>query len=320
MDAKRPIIVSGANDAYAGFLLEMLASIQDRLHEYDLGILDLGLSKESQDKIRAYKENVQIVDPDWRHQPGDMSKQPLHKKVFLAKPFLPDIFPGHSGYMWIDADIWLLDSSAIEHYMSASEQSKDGGAITYECHPHYKDVNDKLRFRVVKKFGLLPVAIRVVSRTVYRLTHEMFGDEVTRRWARSPTINSGFFFIQADSPAWDAWQLYTRKANFKTLMKRNYFSDQTCLNVALRENNISFNTLPATYNWVVGLGLPIFDEETHRLLDPCGPHDKLYAIHLTNKIGSQVFKLRTTNGDYINTSLKRPAFLRTISGKPPESS
>ena len=315
MDARRPIIVSGANDAYMDFLDDMLASIQDRLHEYDLGILDLGLSEESKDRIRAHKEGAKIVDPGWRHQPGDMSKQPLHKKVFLAKPFLPEIFPGHSGYMWIDADIWLLDSSAIEHYIKASEQSRDGGSITYECHPHYKDVKYKPRFRVVKKFNILPVAIRVVSRTVYRLTHEMFGDEIARRWACSPTINSGFFFIQADSPAWSAWQHYTHKANFKTLMKRNYFSDQTCLNVAMRENNLSFNTLPPTYNWVIGLGLPLYDEDADLLLDPCGPHDKLYTIHLTNKIGSQIFKLRTTNGGHINTSLKRPAFLQTISDK-----
>jgi len=49
------------------FLDDMLASIQDRLHDYDLGILDLGLSEESKDRIRAHKEDAKIVDPRWRH-------------------------------------------------------------------------------------------------------------------------------------------------------------------------------------------------------------------------------------------------------------
>ena len=105
MNAKRPIIVSAANDAYMAFLDDRPASIQDRLQEYDLGILDLGLSEESKDQIRTRKGDAMILDPGGCHQPADMSGQPSHKKVFLAKPFLPEVLPGHSGSLWIDADV-----------------------------------------------------------------------------------------------------------------------------------------------------------------------------------------------------------------------
>ena len=309
MDVKRPIIVSGANDAYMGFLDDMLASIQDRLHEYDLGILDLGLSEESKDRVRAHKENAKIVDPGWRHQPTDMSQQPSYKKAYYAKPFLPEIFPGYSGYLWIDADVWLQDSSAIEHYITAADKSPGKGAIAFECHPDYKDINHRPRFRIVWKFGILPVTVRMVGRKVFRLVYDMFGDTVAQRHGLTPDNNSGLFFIHEDSPAWSAWRDYMSKANHQNFMKRNYFPDQTCLNVALRENNICFSVMPPIYNWVVGLGVPLLNEETRTLLDSCAPHQKLYAIHLTGDCGSRIFKLRTTDGRQVNTSLKRSKFL-----------
>ena len=309
MDAKRPIIVSAADDAYMGFLDDMLASIQDRLHEYDLGILDLGLSEKSLSMIRARKENAYITDPGWRHLPSDVSKQPSHKKAYYAKPYLPEIFPDYSGYMWIDADVWLQDSSAIEHYIAASEKALGRGAIAFECHPDYKDINHKPRFRVVRKFGIFPVAIRMVGRKVFRLAYDMFGDEIARQYGLAPDNNSGLFFIHADSPAWDAWQDNMSKANHRNFVKRNYFPDQTCLNVALRRSGISFSVMPPIYNWIAGLALPLLDEDTYTLLDSCAPHQKLYAIHLTGDSGSRIFKLPTTGGRQISTSLKRSEFL-----------
>ena len=309
MDAKRPIIVSGANDTYMDFLDDMLASIQDRLHEYDLGILDLGLSEESLSRIRARKEGAHITDPGWRYQPGDISKQPSHKKAYYAKPYLREIFPGYSGYMWIDADVWLQDSSAIEHYISASEKSLGKGAIAFECHPDYKDINYKPRFRIVRKFGIFPVAIRMIGRKVFRLVYDMFGDEIAQQYGLAPDNNSGLFFIHADSPAWDAWQDHMSKANHRNFEKRNYFPDQTCLNVALRKSGISFSVMPPIYNWIAGLALPVLDEDTHTLLDSCAPHQKLYAIHLTGDSGSKILKLPTTSGRQISTSLKRSEFL-----------
>lgn len=318
VDANHPIIVSGANDEYMNFLLDMLASIQNCLHEYDLGILDLGLSEESKDRIRAYKKEVRIIDPGWCYQPGDMSKQSHHKKAYYAKPFLPDIFPGYSGYMWIDADVWLQDPSTIEHYIAASKKAPGKGAIAFECHPSYKDINYKPRFRIVWKFRVLPVAIRAVSRKVFRLVYDMFGDEIARQYGLSPDNNSGLFFIHADSPAWDAWQSYMSKANHQNFISRDYFPDQTCLNVALRSNDISFTAMPATYNWIVGMCQPILDEGQRLLRDPCSPHNKLHAIHLTNRTGFQMFNLRTTDGGHFSTSLRRSAFLQTLTDRLPK--
>nr|QIJ55922.1 glycosyltransferase [uncultured bacterium] len=308
MDTKRPIIVSAADDAYMEFLDDMLASIQNRLHEYDLGILDLGLSKRSLAMIRARKEDARVVDPGWRYQPADMSKQPPYKKVYYAKPYLPDIFPGHVGYMWIDADVWFQDSSAIEHYISASEKTPGRGSIAFECHPNYKDINYKPRFRMVRKYRILPVAIRLVGRKTFRLVYDMFGDEAARTHGLAPDNNSGLFFIHADSPAWKAWQHYMRKANHLPFMDRKYFPDQTCLNVALRERNISFHVMQPIYNWIVGLGLPMLDENTHALLDPCSPHKKIYAIHLAGSAGFQPSNLRTTSGNHASVQLKMSKF------------
>jgi len=52
-----------------------------------------------------------------------MSKQPSYKKAHYAKPFLPEIFPSYPGYLWIDTDVWLQDSSAIKHYITAADNA-----------------------------------------------------------------------------------------------------------------------------------------------------------------------------------------------------
>lgn len=309
MNAAR-IIVSGANDAYIDYLTDMLASIQDRLHEFDLGILDLGLSNDSQSRIRAFKEDVRILDPGWCLRLPGLAEQPLHKKIYYAKPFLPEIFAGYSGYMWIDADVWLQDSAALAHYIDAAETAPGRGAIAYECHPHYEDITCKPRFRMVWKYGFVPVAVRMVGRKVFRLVYDMFGDSAARQYGLMPDSNSGLFFIHEDSPAWDAWQHCMRKANHRRFMQRDYFPDQTCLNVALRKCGIAFAAMPPIYNWIAGLGTPLYDEATRTLLDPCAPHRKLYAIHLTGNTGSRLFALGTTSGNRITTSLKRSAFIR----------
>ena len=150
----------------------------------------------------------------------------------------------------------------------------------------------------------------MVARKAYRLIHDMFGDTAARQYGRMPDCNSGLFCIQADSPAWAAWQTLMREANHRRFRKRDYFPDQTCLNVALRRSGIAFAAMPPAYNWIAGLAPPLYDEAAHALLDPCAPHRKLYAIHLAGDTGRRRFELRTAAGGHFATSLRRSAFLR----------
>ena len=114
-----PLIVSASNDAYLDLLDGMLASIGGRLADFDLGIIDLGLSDAGKDRIRARKTGAHFAQAEWRRTFPGIDKAPEYKKVFVSKPFIPDIFPGYEDYVWVDADIWFQDAGAIDDYVEA---------------------------------------------------------------------------------------------------------------------------------------------------------------------------------------------------------
>ena len=120
----KPLIVSAANDAYLDLLDGMIASIGGKLADFDLGIIDLGLSDAAKDRIKARKADAQFKRAEWRRTvPGGA---PEYKKVFVSKPFIPETFPGYDDYVWVDADVWFQDAGALDDYVEAGN-ARGGG-------------------------------------------------------------------------------------------------------------------------------------------------------------------------------------------------
>ena len=124
-----PLIVSASDDEYLDLLDGMLASIGGRLADFDLGIIDLGLSDAGKDRIRARKTDVHFARAEWRRTFPGIDKASEYKKVFVSKPFIPDIFPGYENYVWVDADIWFQDAGAIDDYVEAGNTRGGGGGF-----------------------------------------------------------------------------------------------------------------------------------------------------------------------------------------------
>lgn len=296
----RLALVSAANDRYLELLEGMLGSLGGKLKEFDLKIIDLGLSPESVSRLKRFQERVEFAEPGWRRAvPGNHSTQ-QHKKVHVAKPYIPQIFPDYDGYLWVDADVWFQDPTALDDYVSAAVQA--GAAFSFESHPMYRSIQKVRHFRVLGK-----LFIKGVKDYFFQKTLRMFGPTVALEVGYQQVLNSGIFFIAAGSEIWSAWQQTLEAADLKRHYKSTQISDQTCLQVALIRRKLPCGIVPATHNWLPGRAAPLFDTATGKLLDPMFPNVPIKAIHLVG-FRSKGFRLPTRDGGHIETDLSWSAF------------
>jgi hypothetical protein len=254
-----------------------------------IGVFDLGLSDANKSRIsRACTTGCTILDPGWRIPLPDSESTPQYKKVFLAKPFIPDVFPGFSKYIWVDSDIWFQDSSALDDYIEAADHS--GLAICYEDHPMYGRAGKKRFSAVRERLGLVKEGYKI------KRIRKYFGREMARRWGSTPIMNSGIFCITADSPIWHLWQHMIQKANLVGHDRKRLICDQTCLDLAVLINNFSPKVMPATHNWCVGLAEPMVHAETGKLVDPIYPYKPIKVLHSAGSIKTD-FRLLQARGE-----------------------
>ena len=273
------------------------------LAQFDLGILDLGLTDGDKDRIRTHKANANFVKAEWRRIFPGIDKAPEYKKVFVSKPFIPDLFPGYDGYVWVDADIWFQDARAIDDYVEAGE--KTGAAFSFESHPSYRQPR---KVRKLEVFG--KTFIRGVKLPLLNMVRAMFGSKVAAEVGIPPGLNSGLFYMAAGAPVWQAWQETLRAADLRRQHRRAQICDQTCLQVALIRRKLPYAIMPATYNWIPNGSPPLIDGEAFALLDPVWPYPPIKAVHLVTGSHAREFDLPVTDGRRIRTRLGWTEFQR----------
>lgn len=291
-------LVSAATDDYAELLAEMLCSLRGCQVTLDIKIFDLGLGTEGRQKIVEAADNrsLQLMEPDWTIPIDNREKTPPVKKIYLAKPFIPDFFPGYDGYIWADADLWFQDTQAIEHYIQAAQQY--GSAFCFESHPLYKSPTKFKYFRILNFFF-----VRVFKNYLFNNVKRMFGKRVALKMGLQPVLNSGVFYISAQSPIWSAWQHAIQRANLSRHHRFDQICDQTCLQVAIFENGLKHGILPAIFNWLPNYCVPTLDKDSGALVDPVYPHPKIQVIHFAG-VKDSLFTVPFNDGTYQNMTLR----------------
>ena len=110
------IIVSAANDGYYPLLIDLISSIEDGKGRSDvaIGVLDVGLTGAQRDALSARVQH--LVTPNWDYQFSASSSTPQKFRAMTARPHLPKHFPGYDIIMWMDADAWVQQWSAVEYF------------------------------------------------------------------------------------------------------------------------------------------------------------------------------------------------------------
>ena len=102
-------IVLAADTNYASLLRGAITSLDclRGIVEFEIGVLDLGLSSDEIDWLKS--RGAVIAVPDWDIDFPTVNKVPAYFKAMVSRPFLPKYFPDREILLWMDSDGWLQD-------------------------------------------------------------------------------------------------------------------------------------------------------------------------------------------------------------------
>jgi hypothetical protein len=279
-------IVTAADDRYFDLLRGLICSIQDKPQSAPVAlvVLDVGLSDASRTWLRVRGVAVRTVD--WPHPHPAASAVPGFVHAFAARCRLPSLNPGHRIHVWIDADAWIQDWSALDALVAAAREH--GFAAVPELDFAYP----------------LAQILEIHRGSVAPLLRPS-GDE----GALSRPANVGCFAGRADSPVWDVWRSIIDDgiaAAYDT--GKLFLFDQSALSVALaRIGNgpgAGIAWMAARFNWLCHLALPAVDAAGTTLVRPIPPHEPLGIVHLTAQTKNAWLELPRIGGGKVSRSLR----------------
>lgn len=256
----RVVLVTGSDSRYFPLMREMILSVRNK-HEgrdVDIGVLDCGLATEEVIWCRA--QGARVVEPGWDVTFGaGLSVHPSFRAM-TARPHLKRYFPGYDVYVWLDADVWVQDWSALALVIEATRLGDI--AIVPEMHRSYRNFRDGRD------------DFEAANGAAYAAA---YGEEMARRLIRRPLNNAGVFAMTAQSPAWDVWAAALADA----AQRSTNMIDQIALNAAIHDGCIREVRLPATCNWIAHLSTPAWHVEKQAFVEPDPPYERIGILHLT---------------------------------------
>jgi len=268
----RTIIVTASNEAYAPLLDGLLASLRqwESPPYTDIGCYDVGLSPDS--RAAVARRVTHLIDPGWDLDVDrELREQQPALRAGTARPFLPNYFPGYDIYVWIDADAWVQERSAIARLIDGAAQ----GALAIAPHTHdaYRTSQDVLDGRTQR-------------------TEAFFGREAVVQGQWDTYLNSGVFALRRDAPHWAHWAGAFARGLAATDGK--LCGDQESLNHAVWSEHLPVHLLPAVCNWLCHLALPRRNSASGKFCEPTASGNPIGILHLT---GYPKLTVRETGSD-----------------------
>ena len=270
-------IVSGSDAAYFGLLRGLVRAIREspELAATPLYIFDAGLAP---DQLTWLAEHGAVITkPHWsfaRTVPGFIA-------MLATRPRIPQCFPGHEVYLWIDADAWPQQVEAVATYRRAALAK--GFAVTPETHPAYNNAELAKAHRRIRGW---------------------FGPNVVAVLEGTAPINLGVFAGAADAPHWGVWRKRVDDwLTASTSQEVDFNADQTAFNMVVHVDRLETELLPARYNWICHTAPPMATADGETLLEPVAPYPPLSMVHMTlwTKKGPQ--SLATPEGGRVSRPL-----------------
>ena len=267
---KNRAIVSLADSKYFELLNELIDSILSfkESESISICILDAGLQS---DQIKILERKVhKIVKAKWDIEVPDYKiKGREWLKSQVSRAFLPEYFPGFKKYLWIDADAWVNDWSAVELYFKGSDNQNL--SISSSA--------DRAYGRVLRADWIFSNIAFIRSQNYKHAKSSGFSNQVSREVALKPHLNIGVFCLENDAPHWLVWQKNLRQALKKG---RIFGSEQIAMNITVYCDQMKVQILPTYCNWFLIENIK-FDESKNTYVEPYLPNHKIGIIHLAGK-------------------------------------
>lgn len=239
----RVMIVSGSDAVFwpiAKGCIDSLSNVSKKNSEIFLGFLDDGLKLDQIEyltsrgfKVERTRWGLGIPESFQKGFPGS--------RVKVSKTMLPEIFPGFDVYIWLDADTWLQEESAISDLVEGALAREI--SVVSQRNPKYslKQFLNLWRVLVAREYFGFSSALNVLLRPYY---------------------NSGVFAMKPTSMVWSIWQ-----STWGSAFKRRHqirVSDQAALNHVITTQKVRVAKFDATYNWACHLAQPNWDQEASK--------------------------------------------------------
>lgn len=253
-----PFAIATAGDAaYFPLLKGLVRSIRacPQGAGVPITVLDLGLGAEDRRWLNG--EGARLTVPGWDH-PFDRP-MPEYFKAMVSRPHLPNHVPDAAIILWLDADCWVQDWSAIELLLAGAAAT--GFAIVPELDRAYTPFYDGAPY----------------AHHFHDWYKACFDENTARRLFAYPLLNCGVFAARRDAPHWALWARLLADSLRRTVL---FVSEQVALNLALRTGGLPFSQLPARCNWICFRATPFSSEDGRLLLEPELPHAPLGILHL----------------------------------------
>jgi hypothetical protein len=188
--------VSSSDSRYFPLLLEWIHSVraQTQAAEIDICIMNAGMSPAQIEKIRPLV--TMVKDAEWPCPiPEHKIRGCEYLKACVARPFIPDYFPGYDTYFWMDADTWIQDWAGVELFLRGAQQKKI--CLTGQVDRAYP------RQVRVKWMGRWPWKVRSFY---FSNARQAFGFKTAKKLLPQHVLLAGAFALRADAPHWKRWQ------------------------------------------------------------------------------------------------------------------
>jgi hypothetical protein len=283
------LIVSASDSRFMPFLRGMMASMQGwlaKLH-VQMACFDLGLTDEDRAWLRA--QGCTVATPR-AHLGVREEDHSAALRSFLARPFLPEYFPGHDVYVWVDSDVWLQDEAVLSEYVAGA--CAEGMAVTHERTSDYR------------------LQLWLLAWTAKHMALG-YGAATTTHLMRRPHLNAGFFAIHANAPHWEAWA-----RRYEAAIKRTGAlvpHDQFSLNHAIygdlfgEKDMLDTKSLDPRCNWICDRGIPMWNDAAGAFCKPSAPFEPIGAMHLAGPAKRTRYTIARSSGGSFLTYLLQGA-------------
>lgn len=295
----RICFISGGDHKYYPMLLEWIHSIRrfPQSQGMDICILNAGMTR---DQI-AYlvKEGHTVKDAEW---PVKLPKWKIRGREFLkacvARPHIPDYFPGYDIYFWMDSDTWVQDWSAVEMFIEGAKTKRM--TMTSQADRAYP------RQVRVKWLGRWPWKIRGFY---FLNAKKAFGFKTAKELLPYHVLLAGAFALHRDATHWARWQELLKKA----LRRGKIFTaEQMTLGVMSYIDGYEREVLPSYTHWLCEFK-PLWDKQRQIFVEPYLPHQPIGILHISGwdhmrMDRSQTTDFKTTDGQVVQLSYRYPYY------------
>ncbi len=298
------LVITAADAKFFDLVKGTILSIRDKPQARDISIacLDLGFTAEQVQWLRSKVEFV--VQPRWHYQFSTPVNIPEYCKGQFVRPFLRQYFPQFDVYIWLDADAWVQDWSAMDLVVQGA--CRKGLAIVPELDRGY-----------MVQYGRLPQWWKFVHEW-YR---KAFGDQAAAQLHSIPMLNTGVWALHKEAPHWEPWMKALALGLGNAVKHPGSFAlhmvEQLALNVVVHTQGLFNRTelLPAWCNWTCHFNPPAWDERASRFVEPYLPNHPIGVMHLSGVHNKpQACKIRTVEGKTMDLNLRYPVAANATEG------